>query len=137
MGRPPSLPPVDAFSPQRVPSELVGALCALEGGPELFFDDSDAEPARAICRRCPLAAACLDYALQNEEYGVWGGTTPQERQSLLGGAVLLNAEVRQRAADLRADFASGSTHEDIARKWSVSTRTVERAARQHREAQAA
>ena len=98
--------------------------------PRRFYDEEDVEPARAVCRRCPLATACLDYALDNEEYGVWGGTTPAERVALRGGAVVLNAEVRQRAADLRVDLASEATHEEIADKWDVSTRTVERAARQ-------
>lgn len=137
MGRPPSLPPVDAPSPQEVPSTLVGAPCAVEGTPELFYDEEDAEPARAVCRRCPLAVECLDYALENEEYGVWGGTTPDERQALRGGVVVINAEVRQRAAELRVDLVSRSSHENIARKWNVSTRTIERAARQQRMGQAA
>ena len=29
--------------------------------------------AREICGRCPVRAACLAYAIENEEYGVWGG----------------------------------------------------------------
>ncbi len=43
----------------------------------LFFSDDDLEIARAkaICRSCPLSAACLDNALaRGEAYGVWGGT---------------------------------------------------------------
>lgn len=137
MGRPPSLPPLDAPAPQRVPTTLADALCASEGFPEAFYDEEDVEPARAVCRRCPLATACLDYALDNEEYGVWGGTTPAERVALRGGAVVLNAEVRQRAAELRVDLAGEATHEQIADKWDVSARTVERAARQLRTSRAA
>lgn len=39
--------------------------------------------ARKVCGRCPVRAACLDYALENrEEFGMWGGTTPQERQKI-------------------------------------------------------
>jgi hypothetical protein len=137
MGRPSSLPPLDAPAPQRVPTTLVGAVCASLGSPESFYDEEDVEPARAVCRRCPLAAACLDYALENEEHGIWGGTTPAERLALRGGAVLLNTEVRQRAAELRVDLAGEVTHEQIASKWDVSTRTVERAARQLRASRAA
>lgn len=34
------------------------------------------------CRRCPAAAACLDYALAaDERYGIWAGTLPDERRS--------------------------------------------------------
>ncbi len=37
--------------------------------------------AKAICASCPIAAACLQYALAtNEEFGIWGGTTPEERK---------------------------------------------------------
>lgn len=40
-------------------------------------------PAIAICRRCPVTHECLHYALDhNDEHGVWGGTTPQDRQAL-------------------------------------------------------
>lgn len=38
-----------------------------------------AEP-RRLCGRCPAAAACLAYALRNHEKdGMWGGTTPRQR----------------------------------------------------------
>lgn len=42
----------------------------------LFFSDVNVDIARAkaICRRCSLAASCLDGALEREEpWGVWGG----------------------------------------------------------------
>ncbi len=58
--------------------------------PELFYPISDAGPgrdvmaeAKRICHRCPVAAACLDWALRaGEPAGVWGGTTPEERRYL-------------------------------------------------------
>lgn len=41
------------------------------------------EHAVAICRRCPVTDPCLAYALDHrEEYGVWGATTPDDRQAL-------------------------------------------------------
>ncbi len=37
--------------------------------------------ARAVCRGCPVMMACAEYAIgRPEAYGVWGGTTPRERQ---------------------------------------------------------
>jgi len=41
----------------------------------------DPEPARAICRTCPVSAECRDYALTLETCtpGVWGGTTGLDR----------------------------------------------------------
>lgn len=43
----------------------------------LFFSDDDFDIARAkaVCRSCERAPACLDGALERGEvYGVWGGT---------------------------------------------------------------
>ena len=37
---------------------------------------------RSICARCPIWAECLKYALENEQYGVWGGMTSVERTAL-------------------------------------------------------
>jgi WhiB family redox-sensing transcriptional regulator len=39
--------------------------------------------AKAICARCPVRDACLSFAIEtNQEYGVWGGTTEDERRVL-------------------------------------------------------
>ena len=36
--------------------------------------------AKDICNRCPLILDCADYAITaNENYGIWGSTTPAER----------------------------------------------------------
>jgi len=53
--------------------------------PEIFFPAADdpATRARAICRQCPVRQDCLAYALDaQEEYGIWGGLGPRERQQL-------------------------------------------------------
>lgn len=39
--------------------------------------------AKAICAACPARKTCLDFAIEtNQEYGIWGGTTEDERRSL-------------------------------------------------------
>jgi WhiB family redox-sensing transcriptional regulator len=39
--------------------------------------------AKAVCASCPVRAECLDAAIANgERYGVWGGLTDTERESL-------------------------------------------------------
>lgn len=63
--------PVDLLQTQR-------ARCADGAGTltHLFFSDDavDLARAKAICRRCTLAEACLTAALdRSEHYGVWGG----------------------------------------------------------------
>lgn len=35
-----------------------------------------------VCRRCPVADACLRYAIERPDLqGIWGGTTHRERKS--------------------------------------------------------
>jgi len=66
------------------------AACARRGvDPELFFPEQGGrpEPAKRICARCPVRAACLDDALATrDEYGIRGGMTPGERRRLWGRA---------------------------------------------------
>lgn len=41
------------------------------------------ERAVQVCRACPVTSQCLHYALDMDEtYGVWGATTPDDRDAL-------------------------------------------------------
>ena len=41
------------------------------------------EAAKAVCNRCPVQPECLDFALvTNQECGVWGGASEEERRRL-------------------------------------------------------
>ena len=53
----------------------------------IFFPSrgESVEDARAICGRCPVAAACLDFALEHHCIGVWGGTTERQRRKMRRG----------------------------------------------------
>ena len=58
--------------------------------PDLFFPVGvtgvaveQIDAAKAYCSTCSARAACLDFAITtNQEYGVWGGTTEDERRVL-------------------------------------------------------
>jgi WhiB family redox-sensing transcriptional regulator len=54
--------------------------------PDLFFPliwDGRHQPAVRICSGCVVRPRCLEWALESgEPDGVWGGTTPAERQRL-------------------------------------------------------
>ncbi len=40
--------------------------------------------AKAICESCPVIQECRSHALASKEpYGIWGGTTEEERRSLI------------------------------------------------------
>lgn len=59
--------------------------------PEIFYPgkgahgSSGAAAAIAICLTCPVRAECLTTAMVlRDEFGVWGGTTPNMRRKLRG-----------------------------------------------------
>lgn len=53
--------------------------------PELFFPDpapSAPIAAKQICAGCPVTAQCMDYAIEHDELGIWGGTTERQRKRI-------------------------------------------------------
>lgn len=77
-----------------------GAPC--EGQTDLFFPESPGSgynPASVIalrknnemmakitCASCPFKVLCAQYAIEaDEEHGIWGGTTPEERRAIRKG----------------------------------------------------
>ena len=51
--------------------------------PELFFPVGNTGAAKAVCRTCKVIDACLKCALDtNQDYGVWGGLSEDERRAL-------------------------------------------------------
>ncbi|QTE30909.1 WhiB family transcriptional regulator [Pengzhenrongella sicca] len=62
----------------------------LDEDPELFFPIGSTgsstiqiEQAKAVCRRCPVTETCLSWALKtNQDSGVWGGLSEDERRTL-------------------------------------------------------
>lgn len=65
------------------------AAC-LDEDPELFFPVGttglaleQTERAKAVCSGCDVLEACLEWALEsNQDAGVWGGTSEDERRTL-------------------------------------------------------
>ncbi|ALU92258.1 WhiB family transcriptional regulator [Streptomyces sp. TSRI0445] len=61
-----------------------------EEDPDLFFPIGSTGPAvvqteeaKAVCRTCPVQAACLEWALENgQDSGIWGGLSENERRAL-------------------------------------------------------
>ena len=58
--------------------------------PDLFFPVGTTGPAieqienaKAVCQACDAQTACLEYALvTNQDSGIWGGTSEEERRAL-------------------------------------------------------
>ena len=58
--------------------------------PELFFPIGSTgsalehiAAAKTVCTNCPVTAQCLEFALEtNQDAGVWGGTSEEERRQM-------------------------------------------------------
>jgi WhiB family transcriptional regulator, redox-sensing transcriptional regulator len=64
---------------------FAAARCA-DADTSVFFpvSDSFAGEAKAICAECPVAEACLEYAIATRQTdGVWGGLTAVERHRVV------------------------------------------------------
>jgi WhiB family redox-sensing transcriptional regulator len=62
------------------------ALCAEIGDIELFFpgNGGSAAPAKRVCARRPVIAACRAYAVAHHvRHGVWGGLSERELRRLM------------------------------------------------------
>ena len=65
------------------------AAC-LDEEPELFFPIGNTglalpqiEEAKAVCSRCEVVEACLEWAIESgQDAGVWGGLSEDERAAL-------------------------------------------------------
>jgi WhiB family redox-sensing transcriptional regulator len=79
----------------RTPMTATGSItnwraagACLNADPDLFFPISTKGPAeqqiiraKTICGSCRVRRECLEFALSHDlVYGIWGGTTPEDRQ---------------------------------------------------------
>jgi WhiB family redox-sensing transcriptional regulator len=88
-----------AISPSR--TDWYDDAACKDAGTDVFFpvSDSDAGAAKAICATCPVAEACLEYALEiRPPDGVWGGLTPVERHRLIRRRQKAERKARSAAA---------------------------------------
>lgn len=64
---------------------------ACKGNSEFFYSDSTDKKentrkesqAKLLCKKCPVSAECLLFAIENDEsFGIWGSFAPKERTTL-------------------------------------------------------
>lgn len=86
IGGQPTAPSISAEPPEWTHEAMCASI-----GPDLFFSDHHGDQlfqAKQICRRCPVIAECLEWALSVEEhepdsFGVFGGLGGRQRRRLL------------------------------------------------------
>lgn len=65
--------------------------------PEAFYPEKggSTREAKSVCHGCPVAAECLDYALEHDErHGIWGGLSERERRRIKGRLVQAGDRIR-------------------------------------------
>lgn len=63
--------------------------CSQVEDPDTFFPDPEVpgsitmtNEAKKICADCPYIQECLAWAVDNDEIGIWGGTTKNQRRKI-------------------------------------------------------
>lgn len=81
-------------SPVRGPWEFEAPTCAEIGQVSYFLDEMEGHErenssydyhhynAVLLCKTCPHLAECLSWGTYHEAYGIWGGTTPNQRMDI-------------------------------------------------------
>jgi len=68
------------------PWNFTEPACAEVGGDFWFPDKADTSSemylAKSICGSCTHKTECLEWAINNERFGIWGGTTEMQRASI-------------------------------------------------------
>lgn len=123
---------------------LDNALPCRDEDPELFFitgpgpaSTRQLDAAKAVCRRCPVTAACAEWALSSgQDFGVWGGLSADERRAVRrartagrpcrAGRRSPRSERARRRADAIARVEHGDRIDDVAAQVGVSRRTLDR-----------
>jgi hypothetical protein len=70
------------------PEWMRHAACAGISNPDVFFPPGNStvsEQALAICAQCPVRQECRQDAIEQNQLGIWGGTTRPERRAVKEG----------------------------------------------------
>lgn len=104
-----------------------------ETDPEIFFPEAGVPQLEAlrICRGCEVRQQCLDFALENGERGVWGGTNDADRRRLrrtehTAHVMPLDPVKALRDATIRRLTDEGFSAAQIAERVGCTPRTVTR-----------
>jgi len=108
--------------------------------PDVFFPESNDELAetlpmlRQICGQCVEAAGCLKFALDNHvPYGVWAGTTPNQRRDIMGKEETVMGN-RSKLYYIRALMRLGFSEARACEEAGIGERTLARLKQHEREA---
>lgn len=79
-------------------------------------------PWRGICQSCPIREFCLEYAVDNETYGNWGGLTSNERKQLKRLETLTSYQYP--SPELSNDFAQVQVFDELDIEYVQSSQEI-------------
>ena len=95
------------------------------GADSRIFDDYSKhhDLAAKVCSSCPIRQQCLNWAIENEQYGFWAGTTPAMRSRMRSKKVVdITVKVKQTEKELI--LASTMSNAEVALRLGCTKRTV-------------
>ncbi|MFI8237635.1 WhiB family transcriptional regulator [Streptomyces sp. NPDC085866] len=100
-----------------------GTLNPCAGNPDKWFSESPKmiAEAKAACDTCPARIRCAEHG-ESEEFGVWGGTTPEDRRNARHFRLIMLEEVtNNRIREMHRDGVSISA---MARELDIPRMTL-------------
>ena len=78
---------------------------------------ADPSPALALCSACPFVDECRDWALTHDVYGVWGGTTEDDRADYPAGRAVVDTLSAARTRWTLGTAPAAENHPGPWRAW--------------------
>lgn len=69
----------------------MGQAACKNTDPGVFFDDDTQytrQHLKALCQSCPVVTECLEWAINNNEQGFWGGLSRKQRKAIVAARAL-------------------------------------------------
>jgi transcriptional regulator of acetoin/glycerol metabolism len=94
-----------------------------EGNPEFWFSEiaSEIEEAKQACGFCPVREECTELG-EDEEFGVWGGQSPEDRRAAKRFRVIMLEELVSNK--IRTLHKSGMSVSGMARELGIPRKTL-------------
>ena len=95
---------------------LKRAAC-LGSSTETFYSEDRPFDAIRICQTCPVKSECFEYAIKHEDFGVWGGTTEEERRKYRKRYKISLESLDDKRAPTHASCGTETGYQNLRQYW--------------------
>lgn len=105
--------------------------------PDIFIPEvgGNTEYAKSICLACPVREMCLQWAVDNFERGIWGGTSDRERRKIRQERTPTH-KGNPNASLAAKQYADGMSATELAEMYGTTRQTIYRWVNKAKEAAA-